>query len=68
VAQESVQVRSGFGLNKKKSRRRAHNQARGKYTRQRIRTTKNKELARNKHLASHPNDLQARMNILLARG
>ena len=43
-----------------KGRQAAHNHATGKYTRQRVRTTDNKLLARKKHLANHPNDLQAK--------
>ncbi len=35
----------------------------GKYAKQRIRTTRNKIVAQQKHLVQHPNDLQAVVNI-----
>lgn len=51
-----------------KGRQAAHNASVGKYVRQRVRTTKNKEKARLRHLANHPNDLQAKLNIAAVRG
>lgn len=47
-----------FG-NKAKARRQAHNQATGKYVRQRARTEDNKRKRRARHMEKHPNDLQA---------
>jgi hypothetical protein len=52
------QQKARFG-NKAKARRQAHNQATGKYVRQRARTEANKRKRRARHLAKHPNDLQA---------
>jgi len=40
-------------------RKRSRNITKGKYTRQRIRTTMNKARAWKRHLANHPNDKQA---------
>lgn len=47
----------------KKARQQAHNQQTGRYKKQFLRTAKNKALARQKHLANNPNDLQAAENI-----
>jgi hypothetical protein len=44
-----------------KGRQMAHNQHTGKYAKQRIRTERNKVLARKKHLENHPNDLQFKL-------
>lgn len=52
------QQRAKFG-NKAKARRQAHNQATGKYVRQRVRTEANKRKRRARHMEKHPNDLQA---------
>lgn len=46
-----------------KGRQCSRNQSVGKYARQRARTNKNKIVAQQKHLAQHPNDLQAVINI-----
>jgi hypothetical protein len=46
-----------------KGRQSLHNQTRGKYAKQHLRTSKNKIVARQKHLANHPNDFQAIENI-----
>jgi hypothetical protein len=54
---------SGKGLNKAKSRRKSHNEARGKYAKQHIRTMKNKVAARKAHLENNPNDINAKINI-----
>lgn len=47
------------GKASKKDRQWSHNRATGRYTRQRLRTARNKARSRAKHLANHPNDLQA---------
>lgn len=46
------------GKSNKKLSRSGRNQSKGKYTKQRIRTTENKNRRRKKHLLKHPNDLQ----------
>jgi len=46
-----------------KGRQMGHNQSTGKYTKQRMRTTRNKIAAQQKHLIKYPNDLQAISNI-----
>ena len=51
------------GLNKAKSRRKAHHERTGKYSRQRYRTTINKAKAQKAHIANNPNDLAAVRNI-----
>jgi hypothetical protein len=50
-----------------KGRQMAHHQSRGKYAKQRIRTTQNKMVSQQKHLSLHPNDLQAVENIRKSR-
>jgi len=47
------------GKRSHKGRQSAHHKFTGKYSKQRIRTERNKVLARAKHLANHPDDLQA---------
>lgn len=49
--------KSSSGGGSKKGRQSA--QHKGKYLKQRIRTTLNKAKARKKHLIAHPNDLQS---------
>jgi len=51
------------GLNKAKSRRKAHHERIGKYSKQRFRTTVNKAKAQKNHIANNPNDLEAIKNI-----
>lgn len=51
------------GINKAKSRRKAHHERTGKYSRQRYRTTISKAKAQKAHLANHPNDVAAVRNI-----
>jgi hypothetical protein len=51
------------GLNKGKSRRKAHHERTGKYSKQRRRTTINKAKAQKTHIANNPNDLAAIRNI-----
>ena len=52
-----------IGGGSKKGRQMAHNQASGRYVRQRTRTERNKARARQKHLENHPNDLQAQIAL-----
>lgn len=53
---------SGKGMNKAKQRRQS--QKKTFYARQYFRTELNKKKAHKKHLAEHPNDLQAKKDIL----
>jgi len=53
--------KSSSGGGSKKGRQSAHRK--GKYLRQKTRTTLNKTQAWKKHLAQHPNDLQATAQI-----
>lgn len=46
-----------------KGRQSSHNLKTGKYSRQALRTAKNKDAARKRHLVNHPNDLQAKVNL-----
>lgn len=52
-------VRSHLPKGSHKGRQMSHNQATGRYVRQRSRTLRNKILAQTKHLNNHPNDAQA---------
>ena len=52
-------VRKRLPKGSHKGRQMSHNQHTGKYAKQRIRTERNKTLARAKHLANHPNDFIA---------
>lgn len=53
--------KSSSGGGSKKGRQSAHHK--GKYLRQKTRTTINKTRARKKHLVAHPSDLQAKEAI-----
>ena len=62
VARKSVMPKGSH-----KGRQQSHYNHVGKYTRQRMRTTKNKFVAQEKHLNANPNDLQAVKNIRKAQ-
>ncbi len=55
-----VSPRRRGGKKSHKGRQAAHHKFTGKYARQRLRTERNKELARKRHRENHPNDLQSR--------
>jgi hypothetical protein len=55
--------KSRGGKSSKKGRQASHSTATGKYTRQRLRTERNKARSRQKHLELNPNDLQAQARL-----
>ena len=65
IVVKSVQRRLPKGSHK--GRQAGHHNQTGKYSKQRTRTTINKRKAQDKHLAKHPNDLQATINISKSR-